>query len=154
MVLFFCCIIFFSHNAFAGTFTLQTNNSMLSFGTVKNGEWKETGNSDYQVTCQSSGEKTWYLKMQLVLPLSSGAYSIEAENFKWMAAWTDGRGMPSNQYQYNDFTVMPMLVYTSGNTDNTGNVVNIQLKFGILIPNDQISGNYSGVVRYVMTETL
>jgi hypothetical protein len=154
-VLFLCCIIFFSHNAFAATFTLEANNSTLSFGVLRNGEWRETGSSDYQVTCRSDGGSTWYLKIQLFSPLFSGMSSIEDQYLKWMGVWTDGSGILSNQYQYNPFNAdTQMLVYTSGSTDNSGNAINIQLKFGILVPTDQISGNYNGVVRYIMTETL
>lgn len=140
----------------AGDFTMSTDTSNIPFGKMDIGEWKEKGGGSYhnQLTCKSTKSKTWYIKIYVLAPLTSGTKTIDNSNFKYMPGWTNGTGNVQNQYSYNAFTAIPALVYISGPDDNSGNEIYIQFKYGLSIPANQIAGIYNTTVQYVMTETL
>lgn len=140
----------------AGKLTISTDTSNISFGAMDIGEQKELGGYGYhnQLTCKSTNGRTWYVKIHVLAPLTSqGIKTISNSYFRYMLAWTDGTGSPQNT-SYNAFTTIPTLVYVSGPNDNDGNSVNMQFKYDLSIPANQVAGVYNTIVRYTMTEVL
>ena len=66
----------------------------------------------------------------------------------------DGDGIIANENKYSSFSEYPSVCYTSGPNDSSGNEVYIRFVYGIEIPKNQVSGNYSGYIRYTFTEVL
>lgn len=141
----------------AGKLTISTDTSSISFGAMDIGGQKELGSSGYhnQLTCKSTNSKTWYIKIHVLAPFTSqGIRTIDNNYFRYMPVWTDGTGSLQNILSYSAFTTMPTLVYVSGPNDNDGNNINIQFKYDISVPANQVAGAYNTTVRYIMTETL
>ncbi|OIO32729.1 MAG: hypothetical protein AUJ70_04885 [Candidatus Omnitrophica bacterium CG1_02_40_15] len=140
----------------AGEFTMSTDTSNVSFGEMAIGDWKELGGGTYhnQLTCKSTNGKTWYVKIYVLAPLTSGTKTINNSYFKYMPGWTNGTGSVQNQYSFIAFSGISSLVYVSGPDDNSGSDVYLQFKYGLSIPANQVAGIYNTTVRYVMTETL
>ncbi len=140
----------------ARDFTMKTDTSNIPFGEMDMGEWKELGGGSYhnQLTCKSTNGRTWYIKIHVLAPLTSqGIRTIDNSHFRYIPVWTDGAGNLQNN-SYNAFTSTPALVYVSGPNDNGGNNINIQLKYDLSVPTNQVAGVYNTIVRYIMTETL
>lgn len=72
---------------------ITTDHRALFFGPMQLGEEKELaefGSYHNQITCSSNNKNTWYLKISLLGPLSSGAETIPPEYFKWQLTYTSG----------------------------------------------------------------
>ena len=138
--------------------TLTLDNNHLEFGKMNIGEWKEIskeGSYHNEVVCSSTNGKTWYLKINLLIPFSSDKNVISEENLKWKVEEViGGNGVIFNEDRFNNFSVIPQTVYTSGPSDNNSADVQIRFSYGLLVPENQINGNYSTLVRYTMTEAL
>ena len=139
-------------------FQISVDSRFIDFGYMSLGEFKELhdkGSYQNEVTCQSDKGETWYLKIHLVSPLRWGANEIPAENFKWKAIdLITGTGYVTNRNLFNDFSNIPMLVYTSSPEDNAGREVKIRFTYGLQVPGELITGNYQATIRYTFTETL
>jgi hypothetical protein len=146
----------FSFTSYAAI-EISTDHRSLFFGLMQLGEEKElTQFSTYhnQITCSSTNGNAWYLKINLLKPLTSGEESIPLENFKWQLVWTNGKGTVVNPYQFRGFNLVPDLVYISGADEATGSSINFQFKYYLKIPEVQTSGVYNTTIRFTLTEIL
>lgn len=136
---------------------ISTDHRPLTFSVMQLGEEKElaqVGAYHNQVTCSSTNGITWYLKISVLQPLTSGQDSIPLENFKWQLVWTNGTGSIASHYQFKPFSLFPDIVYMSGPNEAAGNTINFQFKYYLKIPDAQINGVYSTTIRYTLTEIL
>lgn len=142
--------------AYAGL-EISTDHRPLSFGLMRLGEEKELAQSGVyhnQITCSSTNAGAWYLKINLLQPLASGAETIPLENFQWQLVWASGNGTPVGSYHYKAFNLFPDLVYTSGPGEAAGGNIDLQFKYSLKIPENQLSGVYSTTIRFTLTEIL
>ena len=143
-------------SAFAGL-GLSTDHRSLFFGLMQLGEEKtlaQSGSFQNEVICTSTSGVSWYLKISLLRPLTSGADSIPLENFGWQVTRTDGHGTVVNPSQSRGFGLTPDLVYISGPGDADGRPVRIQFRYMLKIPDAQVSGVYQTTIRFTLTEVL
>lgn len=134
---------------------ISTDHRPIFFGPMQLDEEKELaqlGSYHNQITCSSTNANTWYLKINLLQPLTSGTQTIPLEYFKWQLTWTDGKGTVVNPYQFKEFRLFPDLVYISGQDEATGNSINFQFKYYLKIPENQVSGAYNTTIRFTLTE--
>jgi hypothetical protein len=139
------------------TFGISTDNRAVDFGQMKLEEKKELaylGGYHNEITCTSSNQNIWYLKVHLLKPLSSGANTIPLSCFKWQLFWTDGKGTITNSYRFRDFSVSPELTYISGPGDSSGTAIHLRFKYYLKIPEAQAQGIYNTVIRFTLTEIL
>lgn len=142
--------------AWAGL-TLTTDHRSLVFGLMQLGESKELaqfGTYHNELTCTSTNGQTWYLKIQVLQPLSNGAETMPAERMEWQAETPEGIGTLQNPNHYTPFSVMPQLVYLSGPNEAGGGTIHLRLKYRLTVPEDQISGAYQATMRFTLTEVL
>lgn len=158
LLLSFCILNSLGVPAAWAVFSLSVDSQPLSFDVMDPGQTKELisqGNYHNEVTCQSTNGTTWYLKIHVTSPFTSGSGTIPLENFQWMLSEVqNGTGSSQNIGVYNAFTTSPALVYISGSSDNSGNQVKARFKYQLILPANQTSGVYSTIVRYTLTETL
>ena len=136
---------------------LSTDQRPLVFGMMQLGDSKELtqlGTYHNEVTCLSTNGRQWYLKINVLQPLSSGIETIPFDRFQWQLAWTDGTGTIPNPYHYAPFQLMPELVYVSGSNEAEGRPVRLQFKYALTIPDEQVSGAYQTTIRFTLTEIL
>jgi len=135
--------------------SISTDHRSVFFGVMQLGEEKELANlGGYHnvVSCSSTNGNTWYLKINLLRPLSSGQDAIPLENFQWKLSTTNGIGMISNPYQFKPFSLFPDSVYISGPGESGGNQINFKFKYYLEIPEAQTSGSYNTTIRFTLTE--
>jgi hypothetical protein len=136
--------------------TLTTDHRSLFFGPMKLGETKELAQSGAyhnQISCSSSNGNQWYLKVNIIQPLMSGADQIPPENFRWAVVWATGKGtIPASRGTYKPFSIFPELVYMSGPGEAAGQAVDLQFKYSLEIPETQVSGVYNAIIRFTLTE--
>ena len=158
LLLSFCMLNGLGMSSAWATFSLSVDSQPLSFDVMDPGQGKELvsqGNYHNEVTCQSTNGTTWYLKIHVTRPFSSASATVPLENFQWMLSEVQsGTGSPQNIGVYNAFTTSPTLVYISGNSDNSGTQVKARFRYQLTLPANQLSGVYSTIVRYTLTETL
>lgn len=145
-------------NVYAGI-TMSLDRDMVDFRTMEMGQTQEVSDQGVyhnEITLSSTNNQTWYLKTQIIRPLTSGANTIPNENFKWkVVEVVNGKGIVYNNINVaNPFTDFKGLIYTSDPLDNTGIEVKIKFRYILIIPKNQIAGNYFGSVRWTMTELL
>lgn len=136
---------------------ISTDHRSLFFGLMQLGEEKELtqlGIYHNQITCSSTNGNSWYLKISLLKPLTSGEETIPFEDFKWQLVWTNGKGTVVNPYQFKEFSLVPDLVYISGADEAGGSSINFQFKYYLKIPEVQTSGVYNTTIRFTLTEIL
>ncbi len=137
--------------------SLSTDNRSLFFGVMQLGETKELaqfGSSHNSITCSSTNNRAWYLKVQVLQPLSAGGRMIPLEQFQWQLVSTTGVGTLAWPYQYVPLTPSPMLVYTSGANEASGTAVTLRFKYSLTIPETQASGIYQTTIRFTLAELL
>lgn len=142
--------------AYAGL-ELSVDRNPLSFGLMELTEEKELaryGGYEHEVTASSTNGNTWYLKINILRPLTSAEDTIPLEYFKWQATTLNGSGALARPYQFNEFSLFPELVYTSSVDENSGTEVTLQFKYRLKIPEVQIRGSYTTVIRFTLTEVL
>lgn len=136
---------------------LSTDQRPLVFGMMQLGDTKELtqlGTYHNEVTCTSNNGRLWYVKINVLQPLSAGGDTIPLENFQWQLAWTNGIGTIPNPYHYVPFRLIPELVYVSGSNEAAGQPVRLQFKYALQIPEAQVSGAYQTTIRFTLTEIL
>ena len=146
----------FAGSAWAGL-ELSTDARSLFFGRMQLGEEKELaqfGTYHNEITCSSTGNKTWHLKINLLHPLAAGNDTIPVESFAWQLFETAGIGTVANQRQFVPFQLSPDLVYVSGPDEAKGARITFQLKYRLRIPEQQVKGLYQTTLRFTLTEVL
>jgi hypothetical protein len=134
---------------------LATDHRSLFFGAMRLGEEKELadlGGYHNEIICRSTNGISWYLKVNLLQPLSSGADTIPPESLQWQLAWTNGNGTKPGAYAFKGFSLMPDLVYISGPGESSGSNIRFQFKYSLKIPEIQHSGVYNAIIRFTLTE--
>lgn len=134
---------------------ISTDHRPIFFGLMQLDEEKELaqlGTYHNQLTCSSTNANTWYLKISLLQPLTSGQETIPPEYLKWQLVWTDGKGTVVTPYQFKEFSLFPDLVYISGPDEAAGNSINFQFKYYLKIPENQVSAVYNTTIRFTLTE--
>ena len=156
-IVFFVSVIFMNNLAY-GLFEIEADTSLIDFGFMNIGESKELqekGIYHNEVACKSDNAKTWYFKIQALDPLKSGEDYIPYGSFVWkIVEVLDGDGTIYNKGNYNTFSDVASLVYSSGPNDSGGREVSLRFKYSLSIPRNQVAGNYRTVIRYTMTEML
>ena len=139
-------------------FKMDIDKSVISFGRVLPGEWKNLGEGSYynQVTCQSNNGKIWYLLISLSSPLTGARHNekIPANKLKYMPGWTNGTGTVHDQYTFKEFGTEDSYVYTSNVEDAIANPLYIQFQYGVNVPDNGTADDYSATVVYTMMEML
>ncbi len=156
-IIFFIGLIFIINKPAYAVFEIEVDSYGIDFGLMNIGETKEIqerGMYHNELTCKSDNAKTWYLKIQALNPLKSAEDYIPYESFKWkVVEILDGDGV-YNKEGYSAFSDIPSLIYTSGPNDTSGRQVKVRFKYSLLVPKNQVAGNYRTVIRYTMTELL
>lgn len=137
--------------------TLSIDSRAVFFGRMNLDETKELtdfGGYHNEIRCSSANNTTWYLKVHILRPLSSGEFVIPLENFQWQVVYTNGVGILTNQDRYTAFDLAPNLVYISGPAEAGGSQIRFQFKYKLTIPEMQEAGAYNTVIRYTLTEVL
>ena len=151
------CVISVSAGPAFAALELSTDHRPLFFGLMRLGEEKtlaESGTFHHEITCSSSGGATWYLKIHLLQPLSSGAEDIPLDRFQWQLTRTDGNGSVVTSSQFRSFTLAPDLVYISGPGEAGGTKIHLQFRYALTIPDTQVTGVYHTTIRFTLTELL
>jgi len=160
LIIAFLIVFFLTSNAHA-TFNMSitAGYKTIDFGGMKLGEQKTLatrGNFEHQFDFDSTNGRTWYFKAQLLRPFTSGVHSIPPENFEWIVEQViSGNGVLSrNVTTPGPFSRNPVLIYTSGASDNTGTTVKIKVRYKLDIPKKQPAGAYTAHIRFIMVEEL
>ena len=152
-------------------FNLSLSTYSVDFGSVKYGEWKEVPSTGYanRAVCKSNTGNAWYVKIRADGPLSSGTDSIPLSNLRWMSTYAGNAASPYQDLSsglrhkpaegYIEFTTSDELVYSSGTSSPNDNSnlpdgTEVQFKYSLQVPDNPapLSGSYTTVVRYTMTE--
>ena len=131
---------------------LTTDHRSLAFGLMEGGDEKTLTQTGGEVTCLSTGGRTWYLKVHLLRPLTSGAGDISPEQLSWQVVRVDGTGTVASSSDFRSFSLFPDLVYISGSGEGAGQPVRFQLRYRLQIPEAQPSGSYQAAIRFTLTE--
>ena len=137
--------------------TITTDHRTIAFGVMQLGEEKrlaQLGSYQNQITCSSTNGQSWYLKMHLLQPLSSGAETIPLEQFTWRVTSPNGKGTLAAPNQFAPFSLTPQLVYISGANEASGDAIVLQFTYSLRIPDAQVSGIYQTLIRFTLTELL
>ncbi|MEK7375827.1 MAG: hypothetical protein AABZ57_01485 [Candidatus Margulisiibacteriota bacterium] len=159
--------------AVPSVFNLSLSAYSVDFGSVKYGDWKEvpsTAGYANRVACKSNTGNAWYVKIRADGPLSSASGSIPLSNLKWMSTYAGNAAAPYQDLSvglknkpadgYIVFTTSDELVYSSGTSlvlndnSNLPDGTEVQFKYSLQVPDNPapLSGSYSTVIRYTMTE--
>jgi hypothetical protein len=136
---------------------VSTDHRSLFFGLMQPGERKtlaERGAFHNTVTVTSTGGRTWYLKISLLRPLSSGAETIPLERLRWQLIRTDGIGTAASQREFRSFSLVPDLVYIAAPGEADGRPVRFEFSYALELPEAVASGVYSTTIRFTLTEVL
>ena len=137
------------------TFKLSLDNANITFGYTEPAKAVELYPQTHynEVKCVSNKAKRWYLKLSVAGEIAGPPDSrVGVEDFKWMVARSTGDGVAEKGWR--PFSKEPMLVYTSGEADSTGEEVVIQFKYRFDPPPKAKGGNYSLNVLYTMTDDI
>lgn len=137
--------------------TLSTDHRSLFFGLMQLGEEKilaNAGSHHNQVTVSSTSGRTWYLKISVLQPLSSGADTIPLEHFRWELVDTSGRGTIASHHEPRPFTLSPEMVYFSSPDEASGQSVQFRFRYLLTVPEAQVSGTYQTTIRFTLSEVL
>jgi len=152
-------ILFSTVASVHASISMTLDRDLVDFRTMESGQTQtvaDQGVYHNELTCSSTNNRTWYIKANMIRPLTSGANTIASENLKWMVVDViNGKGIVFNNRNIaNPFSFAKGLVYTSDPADNTGTQVKLRFRYILAIPKNQTAGNYYGSVRWTMTEVL
>jgi len=147
-----------SEDVFASVFVLPSflidiDNNYLDFGLVKPGESVTLKPATYynSLRCISNKGTRYYLKIhipdEIIGPKGS---RIPSSSFKWKVYGLNGSGTAITEWQ--EFSDKPVLVYTSGTEDETGEEIIIRFQYKLDLPGSARGGHYSLKVAYLLTE--
>lgn len=137
--------------------TLSTDHRSIMFGRMQLGEEKilaEQGSFHNEITCASTNGQAWYLKVNVIQPLVSGAHTIPLEAFRWHVVSTNGGGTLAHPREFSAFSLVPQLIYISTPSEATGQSITFQFRYLLHLPEEQVSGAYSTTIRFTLTEML
>ena len=135
--------------------TLSTDVRPVVFGVMRLDEEQvlaQFGSYHNEITCSSTNGQAWYLKVQALQPLTSGADVIPLEAFAWELIQSTGRGSVAHPNAFTPFSLMPDLAYLSGPDEGDGAPVQLRFRYRLRIPARQTSGIYHTTIRFTFTE--
>ena len=137
---------------------IDTDSVDIDFGFLNIGDWKELqehGSYHNEITCSSTDNVLWYLKVHALNDFTAGSNTMPISNLKWKVINViNGAGTLANRETYSDMATNPQLIYQSGPGDDSGNQVKLRFVYAISIPKSQPAGNYRATIRFTMTEQL
>ena len=134
-------------------FKLNLDNTNINFGFIDPGKTVELyPDKNYnEVKCVSNKGAKWYLRVAVVGDIvGPRESSVAVDSFKWMMASSSGDGIIEKDWH--PFSKEPVLVYTSGPKDITGEEVTIKFKYKLDLPGNARGGNYGINIIYTMTD--
>lgn len=134
---------------------LRSDSRSLFFGLMELGEDKtlsQAGAYHNEIICASTGGRPWFLKVNALGPLASGAEEIPLERFSWQLVRAEGTGGGASPGEYRPFDLIPDTVYISGPGEDAGQPVRLQLRYRLRLPDAVVSGSYQTTIRFTLTE--
>lgn len=139
----------------------------IDFPAADPGGWAELSSAispgnHHRVNMKTNDGSTWYFKMNLSGPLTSGSNTIPVASVKFSGQVFDGNDETTtgtngtDTVGWNDFSVTPITVYTSGpdESSNLPNGHNAYLRYALAVPTGAAAGTYGGAsVVYTLTAT-
>lgn len=144
-------------SALYAALSLSTDHRPVAFGRMQLGEEKtlaDFGGFHNEITCISTNGRGWFLKVNVLQPLVSGANAIPVERFQWHLVSTTGHGNIPFYAQFVPFSLFPESVYLSAPDETSGVPVAFRFKYQLQVPEEQASGIYQTTVRFTLTEIL
>ena len=138
-------------------FDVSTDHRPVFFGLMQLGEDEtlaQFGTYHHQLTVTSNNGRSWYLKISVLTPLSSGAETIPLDQFQWELVSTTGNGTIAHPHAWTPFSLIPEIVYFSGAGEASGTAVSLQFRYRLQVPQAQVSGIYQTTIRFTLTEIL
>ena len=140
----------------ASTFGLSLDKPQLALGHIRPGKTIILGQGSFynQVRCRSNYGRTWFLKAHLLsgLKLAGREYYLAASALKWKVAEAFSEAKPTEQFQFQEFSSQPSLIYISQGADNCGKEVILRFQYSLSCPGDAPAGIYTGQIVFTMSE--
>ncbi len=140
----------------ASTFGLSLDKPQLALGHIGPGKTRILGEGSFfnEVKCRSNYGRTWFLKAHLLsgLKLAGREYYLSASALKWKVVEASSEAKPTEQFQFQEFSSQPCLIYMSQGVDNCGKEVILRFQYSLSCPNDAPAGIYSGQIVFTMSE--
>jgi len=165
--------------AFLGSFSISyaltlefdpPDKSIINFGAMNPGDWTELQTSSgywHALVVKNSVALPWQVSVKCDGLLRNGAITIPSEKFLWMSAYAGSKNAPYDNYSdgliaisYRQFYETGQTFFNSANSTKlssaghitTPNGAEIQLKYLIAIPPDQLAGDYSSTITFTVTQ--
>ncbi|MFH1709670.1 MAG: hypothetical protein ABH860_01195 [bacterium] len=136
--------------------TARTITGVLPSDFKENGEIVTVdGSYSNRVFCRGQNLRQYRASIRLNGDLISGVNTIPAANLKYMLTYTNGIGTVYNYQKYVDFSTAPNTVYLSGpvtiespSPEQDSAERELQFKYAVQVPNDQLPGTYTANIEY------
>lgn len=173
IVLFTTLLILLLSSPCFAVLTIALDKTSIDFETMAPKDFKEIPSSGYynKVSIISDAGSVWQLKIKVSSPLTNSnlpTVTIPNEQFKWMSTYAGNQNSPNQNLSaglnhkpangYTNFSLVDELVYTSGletafnDNNNSPAGTEIQFKYAIALPDNQIAGTYNATVVYTVTQ--
>lgn len=130
------------------SFALAVNPTSLDFAATMPGV--TTGEKGLHLSCSTNNNTPWSVNMKVISELTSGAFTIPNESFKWNGH-SEGSGTfytGSGHVSAEAFTF-----YDAGMGEYvTSAPVELFLNFYVEVPPNQVAGSYTTILVFTMTE--
>ena len=141
----------------ASCFSLSLDKPQLEFGQIKPAETKILGEGRFfnEVRCRSNYGRTWFLKAHLLssgLKFAEGDYRLPVSALKWRIVSARSEAEPLGEFQFQEFSSEPALIYISQGDDSRGKEVVLRFQYSLSSPDDAPAGVYSGSIIFTMSE--
>lgn len=172
-LIFFCFTAAFMLSSRAyGLLTMEIDppgRNVVDFGEIAPGDYKELPESGYwhALVVKNDAASQWHVSISYDGVLRNGLFTIPREKFGWMATYAGSKNASCNNYSdglipifYRFFSESGETFFRSENSSllsaanhiTTPNGAEIQLKYFLAIPDDQISGTYTTRITYTLTQ--
>jgi len=130
------------------SFALAINPSSLDFPTTLPGI--TTGEKTLHLSCSTNNNTPWSLNMKVISELTSGAYTIPNEAFKWSGS-SNGNG---TFYAGPGYVSTEAFTFYDASLDEyvTSAPLELFLNFYVEVPQNQVAGSYTTTLVFTMTE--
>lgn len=147
-----------------------SDKNAIQFGQMSPGDWTELpsgGGYWHALVVKNSVNLPWQVSIKCDGLLTNGAYTIPRDNFKWMATYAGSKNAPYTNYSdglisiaYRQFYETDQVFFNSASSTaltaashiTTPNGAEIQLKYFIAIPSDQLAGTYTSKITFTVTQ--
>lgn len=153
--------------------TITLDKTTIDFETMAAKDFKEIPSSGYynKISVVSDTGSVWQLKIKVSSPLTNSnlpTVTIPNEQFRWMSTYAGNQNSPYQNLTaglnhkpangYTNFSLVDELVYTSeqeitfNDNNNSPAGTEIQFKYAIAMPDNQVAGTYNAAVVYTVTQ--